>query len=352
MNRAPSPRDPWWAEHQRTCGGTYIKIKEPEGYKKKGEGKGKGHILGRGSSQSGGKHSSANKGKVKGRGPDGENSQAGTKHRPVKKGKVKGDISTGTSMKIDEMFPKSDNKPRDQPVLVESGDDSQAIPSTDDCESRRSKMLAAAERRLMENSNRGVRTAAVAGKRPVSHGSRDVREYGGHVAKKPKLEDASSLRTSPVVDLRPTMSDSTEESQSTTVIDLCEDSFEQPRPGWSVNSGSQNSPISQPQESNTSSQQSIYIDDHSSAKSVDHPKAGQDSLSGEKNGDCSGVVVIDDAEDVTGSGSGTSSDEDPVVVVDEDGFKTCPVCGLNGIPEVIINAHVAFCLDEEDWDDQ
>ncbi|XP_067840195.1 DNA-dependent metalloprotease SPRTN [Heptranchias perlo] len=38
MNRAPSARDPWWAEHQRTCGGTYTKVKEPENYKvKKGK---------------------------------------------------------------------------------------------------------------------------------------------------------------------------------------------------------------------------------------------------------------------------------------------------------------------------
>ena len=35
MNRAPSKNDIWWAEHQRTCGGTYTKIKEPEGYGKK-----------------------------------------------------------------------------------------------------------------------------------------------------------------------------------------------------------------------------------------------------------------------------------------------------------------------------
>lgn len=34
MNRPPSARDPWWAEHQRTCGGTYTKIKEPENYGK------------------------------------------------------------------------------------------------------------------------------------------------------------------------------------------------------------------------------------------------------------------------------------------------------------------------------
>lgn len=45
MNRAPSARDPWWADHQRKCGGTYTKIKEPENYgakkTKSKEGKGK-----------------------------------------------------------------------------------------------------------------------------------------------------------------------------------------------------------------------------------------------------------------------------------------------------------------------
>jgi hypothetical protein len=35
MNRAPAPRDPWWPDHQRTCGGTYHKIREPEDYGKK-----------------------------------------------------------------------------------------------------------------------------------------------------------------------------------------------------------------------------------------------------------------------------------------------------------------------------
>uniref|UniRef100_A0A8C3WVC0 DNA-dependent metalloprotease SPRTN n=1 Tax=Catagonus wagneri TaxID=51154 RepID=A0A8C3WVC0_9CETA len=38
-NRAPSAHDYWWAEHQKNCGGTYIKIKEPENYSKKGKGK-------------------------------------------------------------------------------------------------------------------------------------------------------------------------------------------------------------------------------------------------------------------------------------------------------------------------
>ncbi|XP_068564591.1 DNA-dependent metalloprotease SPRTN [Cebidichthys violaceus] len=41
MNRAPSAQDPWWEDHRRTCGGTYAKIKEPEGYGKKGKKDGK-----------------------------------------------------------------------------------------------------------------------------------------------------------------------------------------------------------------------------------------------------------------------------------------------------------------------
>ncbi|KFQ29432.1 SprT-like domain-containing protein Spartan, partial [Mesitornis unicolor] len=35
MNRAPSARDFWWAEHQETCGGTFTKVKEPENFSKK-----------------------------------------------------------------------------------------------------------------------------------------------------------------------------------------------------------------------------------------------------------------------------------------------------------------------------
>ncbi|KAM9354434.1 DNA-dependent metalloprotease SPRTN [Pholidichthys leucotaenia] len=36
MNRAPSSLDPWWNDHKMTCGGTFTKVKEPEGYGRKG----------------------------------------------------------------------------------------------------------------------------------------------------------------------------------------------------------------------------------------------------------------------------------------------------------------------------
>ena len=35
MNRPPSKNDTWWGQHERSCGGSYTKVKEPEGYGKK-----------------------------------------------------------------------------------------------------------------------------------------------------------------------------------------------------------------------------------------------------------------------------------------------------------------------------
>ncbi len=29
MNRKPQPADSWWKDHQRYCGGEFIKISEP-----------------------------------------------------------------------------------------------------------------------------------------------------------------------------------------------------------------------------------------------------------------------------------------------------------------------------------
>lgn len=34
MNRPPGPTDSWWGKHQKTCGGTFVKIRSPEPTKK------------------------------------------------------------------------------------------------------------------------------------------------------------------------------------------------------------------------------------------------------------------------------------------------------------------------------
>lgn len=31
-NRAPGPNDCWWNDHRASCGGEFIKVKEPENY--------------------------------------------------------------------------------------------------------------------------------------------------------------------------------------------------------------------------------------------------------------------------------------------------------------------------------
>lgn len=42
MNRAPGPSDRWWSDHQGSCGGKYVKVKEPEKKVKPPSGKRKG----------------------------------------------------------------------------------------------------------------------------------------------------------------------------------------------------------------------------------------------------------------------------------------------------------------------
>ena len=37
MNRAPGPSDKWWGQHKQNCEGTFVKVKEPEGFLKKGK---------------------------------------------------------------------------------------------------------------------------------------------------------------------------------------------------------------------------------------------------------------------------------------------------------------------------
>ena len=50
MNRAPSPHDTWWNEHAASCGGTFVKVKEPEDYsRKKDKRKEKEEPVGKGS---------------------------------------------------------------------------------------------------------------------------------------------------------------------------------------------------------------------------------------------------------------------------------------------------------------
>ncbi|KAI1727360.1 sprT-like family domain-containing protein [Ditylenchus destructor] len=44
MNRAPGKSDTWWTQHQATCSGNFVKVKEPENFSTKAKQKGKGVV--------------------------------------------------------------------------------------------------------------------------------------------------------------------------------------------------------------------------------------------------------------------------------------------------------------------
>lgn len=232
MNRAPSRHDPWWAEHQKTCGGTYLKIKEPEGYKKKG-----------------GKKVKQEKGQLLKGG-----------------GKANSGGTVNTDKRIDDMFSKINTKTEIDLTLSDSSEKGPL--DADSVIDRRRKMLAAAESRLTMNTVRG--------KRSLTHSDKEAS------SKRAKLDSESGHSSSHI---------------SSTIIDLCEDVS--PEPVQSTSSGVQNDICT------------------------------------------TGVVLVDES---------SVSDDDDVMVMDGEEFRTCPVCGLNTIPAVIINAHVAFCLEEDNWE--
>ena len=123
-NRSPSRHDKWWEEHQRTCGGTFIKIKEPEGYS--------------------------------------------NKKKPKKK---------ENSRNIIEMFKTSDNKPvsssndpGNQVINLISDEDELCI--SDDIEQKRRKMAEAAEKRLKTSQTKELTQTKL-----PSSTNRDVRDF-------------------------------------------------------------------------------------------------------------------------------------------------------------------------------
>ena len=317
MNRAPSPRDYWWSKHQQSCGGTYLKVKEPENY---------------------GKQKSTKKSK------------------DVKKNSEK-------SMNIKDMFKKNDTSANKTGAGVSVsdvkpfvgtghrlGEPKNQVPAVviDDRLNMREKMLLAVEKRQSE----AQKHSSVAKKRPrtdqrdisPSHStsyrkkatttaSEDVRKYykdacksGG---KKIKLE-----RDSPVIIL---------------------DSPDSPKLQLNPTVSSPSIPVSQQE-----LEQDIVIDiskeaaGPSSALLV-HDAESQDSVGGEiialddttMDYDSAGVHSEGEVVEVN-SGADAPTMSSPGRTRGELEFRTCPVCGMSNIPKAVINTHIAFCIDAEE----
>ena len=288
MNRAPSPRDPWWSQHQKSCGGTYKKIKEPEGYSKKRE-----------------------------------------KQSKEKKKK------TDKLMNIKDLFKK--NESSSESSKTESPSSSRTMSSVtpfggvgrrlvdpeeeakiDDKLSLREKMLVAAERRRLEAQQRGSssQSTTMQQKRPREKGSPtnshpnqgkpfigNVRNYISDTESKPVTKKPKLTENDPVIVLDPDSSlKSLPVSNSSIVIDLSKEAG----PSSAVQKAAKN--------------EVVLLDD---SPRPAHNKEEVENL----------------VESETEVGSPSLSPED---------FRTCPVCGMSNIPKAIINAHTLFCLDAEE----
>lgn len=181
MNRPPSQRDPWWSEHQRTCGGTYIKIKEPEGYGKKARRKGGG-----------------DKGKNKASGSKDIRELLGGEKKMS--GGSKADHSRGSAL-------ETPFKAFEGCGFTLGGGNQQKVEKVD----LRSKILEAAERRKTKNELKGLPSLQQGAKRKgkdTFHGlsnscevkgptQRNLKDYTSTIPKKPRLDDCIVIADSP-----------------------------------------------------------------------------------------------------------------------------------------------------------
>lgn len=206
MNRVPSPRDPWWTRHQSSCGGTYKKIKEPEGYGEKvrrgskgnGGAKGKGNATGSGDIREllgGGSRKESSK-------QDGKSKKAGGKQGggggSKKKGNVtgNGELLGGSRRESGEASKHTAQQDGADPEkMLENGGGAfqgrgfilghRTGGSEETGSDARTKMLLAAERRKAEQEERRGKQPPV--KRKKISGSSSSSSDGSS-AKKPHLE--------------------------------------------------------------------------------------------------------------------------------------------------------------------
>jgi len=273
MNRAPSPKDYWWEKHQRMCGGTYIKIKEPEGY---------------GESKSRKRDNGASVGKTDGGGDRGRDTGSRNIKDMFKKTM---DDSTGQQL-------PSTSRPSSSSDVRVFGDSGHKLSNEDSGSSLstlRTKMLEAAEKRMQVNKQRGVAgTKRKISSSGLSKGNHDIRDF------------TSGSNDSRAGAKRPKLS-STDLGNDCIILDLESSTSSQ------VASPSNTSPQSSAGESGSNN----AIIDLSKDPHEEHPTQCDTDF-----------ILLDDSDE------------------DTSGLKMCPVCGRTDIPAAIINAHVAFCLDE------
>jgi hypothetical protein len=410
MNRPPSSRDVWWAEHQRTCGGNYTKIKEPEGYgKSKGKGKNKkkdkrngsrdirelfkGKKKGESSDQPSQQESERSGGSFQGQGfvlgtrtgtqggddklPRLESQQEAVASAGECSGAFEGQGFVLGSKKLVEVQGEKSNF---------KGDSSNPTPREGRTEGDlsndiRTNMLMAAERRRAQNE--GI----------VSRGRGTKRNSGSHehpLAKKPRPETGCIVISDSVEDCAkdktPVVDDITAEvdvdnsihvigdSTLDLVVDdsspVVDDSIHVIRDHTLVVNDSEDS-IRVMEDYPLVVDDSTSVVDDSIRVVGDSPLLVDNSTSVVRVvGDSPLLVDSTSVVDVRVVGDDSTSvveDSQSVQILDltspspegspsspqewyrnMDDYRTCPVCGMANIPAAIINTHISFCLEAEE----
>ena len=331
MNRAPSPKDQWWAKHKAECGGKYEKVREPEGYKKKK------------ASSTDGEPSSSNSGvKIT---ADGKIVAGGKRGRNIKDffsdgskiGKV--DAGDGSDRSKGLLTKQGNSHGR---ILGSSGGTEGRPPSPD---SLRGKLAAAAEKRLKESSggarggrkdppptgskgcpgrSRIGRGTSGSGNPPPPPPAREHTNTGSSKKGKPS-QPASSSSSSSIADDCVVLDAEVQEASRTPA---CSD--------WDTVIDLEDFPMS-----------SYHMDS----------TRGSDIATGSRDIGARSRDVATRSRDVVidlGGSPPTTSNHAPTagsrVLGRAPELKMCPVCGRNDIPSQVINTHVSLCLEEESLD--
>lgn len=281
INRAPSVHDPWWEEHRKTCGGTYIKTKEPEGYKQARKGKGS-------------RTNTAGESRDKGSGKNitGESRDKGSRNIKDMMNSSSSSNPTKKSTSVSVVKP-FEGKGHSLSIDV----DAKAGMSL------REKMLAAAEKRVKDQKERGIiRRGITGGKRKAVTSSpldnHDIRSYTGNPER-----GASQASSSYTTVKRPKLSKELSSESDCILLDT-----------------------DLPVHNGTRSSNGRASSSRSASPVIDLSK------------DCDSDSSLFGADIILG---------DPGMSGESSGFRMCPVCGRNDIPAAIIGAHIAFCIEED-----
>ncbi|XP_047243892.1 DNA-dependent metalloprotease SPRTN isoform X1 [Girardinichthys multiradiatus] len=367
MNRAPSSQDPWWEDHQRTCGGTYTKVKEPEGYGKKNKKETKAsekNIVGNGKLSKTGKGSGSQdirnvipfsgKGFLLG-GTSQTFSSSSTSHSPS----VSASSSFISSPKISST-PSSPYRSLSSPVCSGLSDQTNSISNT-------------------PPSFRPASTAG--GKPPVKRSVGNIRVFvniNGSPVKAPKSQSdtgnqrGAKIKQTSIQDLFTSTNlrkYSISEPGAKRDMPSLPNISTEASPSITSNSNQQHSPLKSPEGSTATSTQSKYFSDSGAFVTLGSAGGGQTSRKRSWDARSSSAMIFDFFQKTLSSNSATS--KEPVQTQSASGVApsnlsslqssaglhsgasssssslvmmvSCPVCQTK-IQERRINEHLDSCL--------